>query len=179
MYDNAAIKLETDNISSVLQAVKTIWEQTLPDFVYEYSFLDDKIAGFYKQESQLAQLYKIFAVIAIFLSCLGLYGLVLFITVQRTKEVGIRKVMGASAVDIMYLFSREFVILIVIAFVIAVPIALYFMHNWLQDYAYRINISWWFFAAGGFVSLIIAFVTLSFRTIKAAFANPVTSLRSE
>ena len=178
MYSQAGIKLETKNISSTLQSVKTIWEQTFPNFVYEYKFLDDKIAGFYKQESQLAQLYEIFAAIAIFLSCLGLYGLALFMAVQRIKEVGIRKVFGASADNIVYLFSKEFIMLIAIAFAIATPIAWYFMHNWLQNYVYRISISWWLFAAGGFVAIIIALATISFQAIKAAFANPVNSLRS-
>ncbi len=126
MYSQAAIKLETKNISSTLQSVKTIWEQTLPNFVYEYKFLDDKIAGFYKQENQLAQLYEIFAAIAIFLSCLGLYGLALFMAVQRIKEVGIRKVLGASCCNIVYLFSKEFIMLIAIAFAIAAPIAWYY-----------------------------------------------------
>jgi ABC-type antimicrobial peptide transport system permease subunit len=179
MYSQAGIKLETKNISSTLQSVKTIWEQTLPNFVYEYKFLDDKIASFYKQESQLAQLYEIFAAIAIFLSCLGLYGLALFMAVQRTKEVGIRKVLGASADKIVYLFSKEFIMLIAIAFAIATPIAWYFMHHWLQNYAYRIIISWWLFAAGGFVAIIIALATISFQAIKAAFANPVNSLLSQ
>src|SRR5664280_341447 len=179
MYSQAAIKLETKNIPSTLQSVKTIWEQTLPNFVYEYKFLDDKIAGFYKQESQIAQLYEIFAAIAIFLSCLGLYGLALFMAVQRTKEVGIRKVFGASADKIVYLFSKEFIMLIAVAFAIAAPIAWYFMHNWMQNYAYRIIISWWLFAAGGFVALIIALATISFQAIKAATANPVKSLRSQ
>ena len=179
MYNQASIKLATTNISSTLQSVKAIWEQTLPNFVYEYRFLDDKIAGFYKQESQLEQLYKIFSAIAIFLSCLGLYGLALFMAVQRTKEVGIRKVHGAGVFSIVYLFSKEFIILIVIAFVLAAPIAWYYMHNWLQDFAYRINISWWLFAAGGFIAVIIALATISSRAIKAAFANPVISIRSE
>jgi len=179
MYSQATIKLETKNISATLHSVKTIWEQTLPNFVYEYTFLDDKIAGFYKQESQLAQLYEIFAAIAIFLSCLGLYGLALFMAVQRTKEVGIRKVFGASADKIVYLFSKEFIMLIAVAFAIAAPIAWYFMHNWLQNYAYRIIISWWLFAAGGFVAIIIALATISFQAIKAAFANPVNSLASQ
>jgi putative ABC transport system permease protein len=179
MYSQAAIKLETKNIFSTLQSVKTVWEQTIPNFVYEYRFLDDKIAGFYKQESQLAQLYEIFAAIAIFLSCLGLYGLALFMAAQRTKEVGIRKVLGASAGNIVYLFSKEFIMLIAIAFAIATPIAWYFMHNWLQNYVYRINISWWLFAAGGFVAIVIALATISFQAIKAAFANPVNSLSSQ
>ncbi|MGH2564163.1 MAG: ABC transporter permease, partial [Ginsengibacter sp.] len=179
MYSQAGIKLATTNISSTLQSVKTIWEKTYPDFVYEYRFLDDKIAGFYKQESQLSQLYKIFAAIAIFLSCLGLYGLASFMAVQRIKEVGIRKVLGATAGNIVYLFSKEFIILIAIAFAIATPIAWYFMHQWLQDYAYRINISWWLFAAGGLAAVTIALATISFQAIKAALANPVKSLRTE
>src|SRR6266487_530941 len=179
MYSQAGIKLSTTNISSALQSVKTIWEQTYPDFVYEYRFLDDKVESFYKQENQLSQLYKIFAAIAIFLSCLGLYGLASFMAVQRIKEVGIRKVLGATAGNIVYLFSKEFIILIAIAFAIATPIAWYYMHQWLQDYAYRINISWWLFAAGGIVAIIIALVTISFQAIKAAIANPVKSLRTE
>ncbi|MFI5153711.1 MAG: ABC transporter permease [Chitinophagales bacterium] len=179
MYNQAGIKLATTNISSTLQSVKTIWEQTFPNFVYEYKFLDDKVESFYKQENQLAQLYKIFAAIAIFLSCLGLYGLASFMAVQRIKEVGIRKVLGATAGNIVYLFSKEFIILISIAFLIATPLAWYFMNKWLQDYVYRINISWWLFAGGGLVAIIIALATISFQAIKAAITNPVNSLRSE
>jgi putative ABC transport system permease protein len=179
MYSQAGIKLATKNISSTLQSVKTIWEQTFPDFVYEYKFLDDKVASFYKQENQLSQLYKIFAAIAIFLSCLGLYGLASFMAVQRIKEVGIRKVLGATATNIVYLFSKEFILLIGIAFVIASPVAWYFMHKWLQDYPYRIDLSWWIFIAGGAASIIIALATVSFQAIKAAIANPVKSLRTE
>src|SRR5688572_710448 len=119
MYNQAGIKLASTNISSTLQSVKKIWEQTFPNFVYEYRFLEDKIASFYKQENQLSSLYKIFAAIAIFLSCLGLYGLVSFMAVQRIKEVGIRKVLGASVSSVIYLFSKEFIILVVIGFVIA------------------------------------------------------------
>jgi len=179
MYSQAGIKLETKNISSTLQSVKTIWEQTFPNFVYEYKFLDDKIESFYKQENQLSGLYKIFALIAIFLSCLGLYGLVSFMAVQRIKEVGIRKALGASVGSVIYLFSKEFIILVTIGFVIASPIAWYFMDKWLQDYVYRINISWWIFLAGGISAIVIALVTVSFQAIKAALANPVKSLRTE
>lgn len=179
MYNQIGVKLATKNISSTLESVKKVFEQTYPDFVYEYKFLDEKIAGFYKQETQLAALYKIFAAIAIFLSCLGLYGLASFIAVQRIKEVGIRKVLGATAGSIVYLFSKEFIILIAIAFAIATPIAWYYMHQWLQDYAYRISISWWLFATGGLAATIIALATISFQAIKAAKENPVKSLRSE
>jgi putative ABC transport system permease protein len=179
MYRQASIKLSTANIASSMQSIKKIWEQTFPNYVYEYRFLDDKIESFYKQENQLSNLYKIFAVIAIFLSCLGLYGLASFMAVQRIKEVGIRKVLGASVSGVVYLFSKEFIILITIAFIIASPVAWYFMNRWLQDYVYRINISWWIFIVGGLSAIIIALITVSFKAIKAALANPVKSLRSE
>jgi ABC-type antimicrobial peptide transport system permease subunit len=179
MYRQASIKLSTANMATTMQSIKKIWERTFPNYVYEYRFLDDKIASFYKQENQLSQLYKIFAAIAIFLSCLGLYGLASFMAVQRIKEVGIRKVLGATAGNIVYLFSKEFIILIAIAFAIATPIAWYYMHQWLQEYAYRINISWWLFVAGGLVAIVIALATISFQAIKAALANPVKSLRTE
>lgn len=179
MYRQIAVKLATTNISPTMQSIKKIWEKAFPDYVYEYKFLDDKIASFYKQENQLSQLYKIFAAIAIFLSCLGLYGLASFMAVRRTKEVGIRKVLGATASSIVYLFSKEFIVLITIAFAIATPIAWYFMQQWLQDYAYRIDVSWWLFATGGLAAIIIALVSISFQAIKAAIANPVKSLRTE
>ncbi len=179
MYRQAGIKLATANMSSTLQSVKEIFEKTFPDYVYEYRFLDDKIASFYKQENQLAQLYKIFAAIAIFLSCLGLYGLASFMALQRIKEVGIRKVLGATAGNIVYLFSKEFIILIAIAFAIATPIAWFIMNNWLHDFAYRINISAWIFIWAGLLAVVVALATISFQAIKAAVANPVKSLRTE
>jgi ABC-type antimicrobial peptide transport system permease subunit len=179
MYRQAAIKLATTDMSSTLRSIKDLWERTFPDYVFEYKFLDEKIEAFYKQESQLSQLYKVFAAIAIFLSCLGLYGLASFMAVQRIKEVGIRKVLGASAGNIVYLFSREFVLLIAIAFAIAAPIAWYYMNGWLQDYVYRIDIGWWVFVAGGLIAIIIALATISTQAIKAARSNPVKSLRSE
>jgi ABC-type antimicrobial peptide transport system permease subunit len=162
-----------------MTSIEKLWNNTYPDFVFEYKFLDDKVASFYKQENQLAYLYKIFAGIAIFLSCLGLYGLASFMAVQRIKEVGIRKVLGATASNIVYLFSREFVSLIIIAFAIATPIAWYFMHEWLENFAYRIHLSWWLFLIGGITSVIIALISVSFQAIKAAIANPVKSLRTE
>jgi ABC-type antimicrobial peptide transport system permease subunit len=178
-YSQAGIKLSTTNTSSTMKSIEKMWSQTFPDFVFEYKFLDDKIESFYKEEGQLSNLYKIFAVIAIFLSCLGLYGLASFMAVQRIKEVGIRKVLGASASSIIYLFSKEFILLISIAFVIAAPIAWYYMNNWLQDYVFRIDISWWIFIAGGIISVIIALLSISFQAIKAAIANPVKNLRTE
>ena len=178
-YNQASIKLATKDVIPVMQSVEKIWNTTYPDFVFEYQFLDNKISGFYKQENQLAYLYKIFAAIAIFLSCLGLYGLASFMAVQRIKEVGIRKALGASASSIVYLFSKEFVLLIAISFAIAVPVAWYFMNKWLQNFAFKIDLSWWIFIVGGIASIIIALISVSFQAIKAAMANPVKSLRTE
>lgn len=179
MYRQASIKLSTSNISAVMQSVKKIWEQTFPDYVYEYKFLDEKIGNFYKQEKQLEQLYKIFAAIAVLLSCLGLYGLASFMAAQRIKEVGIRKTLGAGVGDIVFLFSKEFVMLIGIAFLIAVPIAWYYMQQWLQGYVYRISISWWLFTAGGLCTIFIGLVTISSQALQAARANPLQSLKTE
>jgi predicted permease len=178
-YSQVGIKLNTTDASSALKAIENIWSRSFPDFVFEYQFLDEKVDSFYKDERQLSRLYKIFAVIAIFLSCLGLYGLVSFMAVQRVKEVGIRKVLGASVGSVIYLFSKEFIVLVTIGFIIASPIAWYFMNKWLQDYVYRINISWWIFLTGGISAIVIALVTVSFQAIRAALANPVKSLRTE
>lgn len=178
-YSDAGIRLSAADIAATMKSVEKIWDVAFPSFVFEYKFLDDKIESFYKQENQLSQLYKIFALIAIVLSCLGLYGLASFMAVQRIKEVGIRKVLGAKTFNIVYLFSREFIILIAIAFAIAAPLAWYFMHQWLQNYPFRINLSWWLFAAGGITSICIALATVSFQAVRAAMANPVKNLRTE
>ena len=178
-YNQAGIKLSAVQAPATLKAIESLWNKTFPDYVFEYGFLDASIANFYKQENQLAQLYKIFAGIAIFLGCLGLYGLASYMSVQRIKEVGIRKVLGASIGSIVYLFSKEFILLISIAFLIAAPLAWYFMHQWLQDYAFRIDISWWIFVVGGLTSILVALATVSYRAVRAAVVNPVDSLRSE
>ena len=178
-YGQVGIKLTTADIPNTLHEIEKLWGGVYPNYVFDYQFLDAQVEYFYRQENQLSQLYKIFAGIAIFLSCLGLYGLASFMAVQRIKEVGIRKVLGATAGNILYLFSREFVILIAIAFVIASPIAWYLMHTWLQDYVYRISISWWIFFIGGIGSVIIALTSVGFQALRASRANPVSSLRSE
>jgi len=178
-YRLASVKLATKNIVPVMKSIKKLWNTDYPDFVYEYKFLDDKIAGFYKQETQLSQLFTIFACIAIFLSCLGLYGLASFMAVQRIKEVGIRKVLGATVSNVVYLFSRELIVLVAIAFAVATPVAWYFTNKWLQNFTFRIDLSWWIFLVGGIASLIIALASVSFQAIKAAMANPVDSLKSE
>ncbi|HEY0246035.1 MAG TPA: ABC transporter permease [Mucilaginibacter sp.] len=174
-----AVKLSTTNLAESATQLQKLWETTYPDYAYTGYFLDDNIAQFYKQENQLALVYKIFALIAIFISCLGLYGLVSFMVVQRTKEVGVRKVLGASVGSIVYLFSKEFMILIACSFAIAMPAAWYMMTGWLQNFVYRINLTPGVFVVAVFASLIIAWLTVGYKAIKAALANPVKSLRSE
>ncbi|HVS91620.1 MAG TPA: ABC transporter permease [Mucilaginibacter sp.] len=179
VYQEINIKIQPAGINHTLASVEKIWNNTFPDGMYEYQFLDDKIASFYKSDDQLSMLYKIFAGIAIFISCLGLYGLVSFMAVQRTKEVGIRKTLGASVGHIVYLFSKEFTLLIIIAFIVSAPVGYYFMHKWLQDFTYKIDIGPGIFILAIIVSVIIAWATVGYKAIKAALANPVKSLRSE
>ena len=178
-FSNASIKLDGRDLIGSVAALEKIWSATYPDYVFEYQFLDEKIASFYKDEARLSLFYQVFALIAIFLSCLGLYGLASFMAAQRLKEVGIRKVLGATAANIVYLFSREFVVLISIAFVISAPIAWYFVHAWAQQYVFRIPISGWIFVGGGGIALLIALMTVSFQAIRAANSNPIISLKSE
>jgi len=178
-YSSAGIKIASGNLSATMRDIEKIWATTYPNYVFEYQFMDEKIASFYKEESNLSMFYKVFASIAIFLSCLGLYGLASFMATQRLKEVGIRKVLGATATNIVYLFSKEFVLLVLIAFVIATPFAWYFVQQWVQQYAYRIPISGWIFAAGGMLALLIALATVSFHAFRAAAMNPVKNLRTE
>lgn len=166
-------------MKETLAAIERLWNKANPDLVYEYQFLDDKMASFYKQENQLSQLYKIAAGIAIFISCLGLYGFVAFMAVQRTKEVGIRKILGASVANIIYLMSKEFTLLIGVAFLIAAPLAYYLMHQWLQNFAYRIEIGVGIFLLTILASEIIAWLTVGYQAIKAAVADPVKSLKAE
>ncbi len=179
VYETINIKIKPGTEKTVLPFVEKLWTTAFPEYVYEYHFLDETIDNFYKQEDQLSQLYKIFAGIAIFISCLGLYGLVSFMAVQRTKEVGIRKVLGASVRNIVFLLSHEFTLLIIIAFIISAPIAYYIMHEWLKNYTYRIPLSAsiFLFAIGS--SILIAWITVAHRAISAALANPIKSLKTE
>jgi hypothetical protein len=179
VYWNAGLKLSGENIPATLAAVEKIWNAVFPNNVFEYQFLDQHIAEFYKQERQLSQIYKFFAAIAIFLSCLGLYGLASFMAAQRIKEIGIRKVLGASARGIVVLFSREFMVLIGIAYLIAAPLAGWYMYSWLQSFKNQVTLSWWIFAAGGLISVLIALATVSSRALRAARANPVQALKAD
>ncbi|MDR3715226.1 MAG: ABC transporter permease [Puia sp.] len=178
-YSTANVQLQPGRVHETLTAIEALWNQTFPDFVFEYHFLDQAVADYYKQENKLAQLYKIFSGIAILISCLGLYGLVSFMAVRRNKEIGIRKVVGASVADILWVLSREFTGLILLSFVIACPVAWYYMHQWLQQYSFRIEMGAGFFVGTLLASMGIAWLTVGHSAINAARANPVKSLRSE
>ncbi|MCO5949998.1 ABC transporter permease [Mucilaginibacter flavidus] len=164
--------------TTIAQVEKT-WKKVYPNEKFEYAFLDQTIAGFYDKEQKTAQLMNTAMLIAIFISCMGLFGLATFTAQQRVKEIGIRKVLGASVTNIVSMLSKDFLVLVIIAFLIASPIAFYLMYTWLQDFAYRVYISLWIFLLSGLSAIIIAFATVSFQAIKAALANPVKSLRSE
>ncbi len=174
-----AIRLKSGNIPETINYVKNVLAKSYPNYVFEYHFLDQKIDELYKAEDQRAELFDTFSFISIFISCLGLFGLASFTAERKTKEIGIRKVLGASANGIVGLLAGEFVKLVLLANIIAWPIAYYFMNKWLQNFTYRINLSWWMFILSGGIALIIALATVSFQAIKAATANPVESLRYE
>ena len=146
---------------------------------FNYKFLDEAFEDMYRQERRVGTVALAFALLAIIIECLGLFGLATYIAEQRTKEIGIRKVLGASVTNIVTMLSTDFVKLVMLAFVIATPIAWWFMNKWLQDFAFRIELSWWIFAVTGIVALLIALITLSFQAIRAAIANPVDSLKTE
>ena len=148
-------------------------------FSFNYNFLDDKFKSLYENEQRTGLLFNIFAGIAIFISCLGLFGLAAYTAQVRTKEIGVRKVLGSSVSGIIQLLAKDFIKLVVIAIVIATPIAWYLMNAWLQDFAYKINLDWSVFVIAGLAAIFIALITISFQSIKAAIANPVKSLRTE
>ncbi len=175
----ASIKLQPATMTKTIDQVNKAWSALFPDNLFEYQFLDEHIASFYTQEQKVYTAFKLFSFIAILIGCLGLYGLISFAASQRTKEIGIRKVLGASLASIIGLFSKEFILLISVAFVVAAPVGYYAMHNWLQNYAYHINIGAGIFIIAIAASIIIAGITIAYQAIKAALVNPVKSLRSE
>ncbi|MEO7045484.1 MAG: ABC transporter permease [Ferruginibacter sp.] len=166
-------------INTTLASIEKTFKKYSPGYPFEYSFLDEAFAKEYRTEAIIGKLSLIFTTIALLISALGLFGLAAFSAVKRTKEIGIRKVLGASVSSVVMLLSKDFIKLVLIAILIAAPIAWYIMQNWLQGFAYRINISWWMFALADFVGIVIALLTVSYQAIKAAVANPVESLRSE
>jgi putative ABC transport system permease protein len=174
-----AIKLKKGNLTLAIQEIEKKWSQFVSDREMEYEFLDQTISNQYNAEIKTQKIFTFFAGLAIFIACIGLFGLAAYACQQRMRELSVRKVLGASASSLVTLLSKNFIKLIVIALVIAFPIAWYLMHRWLQDFTYRIQMSWLSFALAAGMSLGIALLTLSFQTIKASLANPINSLRSE
>ncbi len=174
-----SVRIRPQNIAATMGFLEQQWHALTSNTPFEYSFLDDNFAKFYQTEEKLGQIFKVFSILAIFIACLGVFGLVSFATEQRTKEIGIRKVLGATVAGIVHLLSKEFMKLVLIANLLAVPIAWYAMDRWLQNFAYRVEVGWWIFALAGGLALLIALLTVSTQALKAALANPVEALRYE
>jgi putative ABC transport system permease protein len=174
-----SFKVNASNIPDVLKQVENKWKAMAPGMPYSYRFLDDAFNEMYSSEQRIGKIILIFSTLAILIACLGLFGLSTFIAEQRTKEIGIRKVLGSSVGSIVQLLSKDFIRLVAIAFVFAAPLAWWAMTKWLQDFANRTTISWWIFLLAGVLAFVIAIATVSFQAIKAALMNPVKSLRTE
>jgi len=150
-----------------------------PGMPFDYAFMDESFDNMYREEQRVGKVALTFAILAVFIACLGLFGLATYMAEQRTKEIGVRKVLGASVSGIVSMLSTDFIRLVFVSFILAVPFAWWAMHNWLQEFAYRIQISWWVFVLAGILALLIALMTVSFQAIRAAIANPIKSLRTE
>lgn len=173
------VKVKAKDLTGVLANLKKQWSQLAPEAPFTYSFLDERFSDTYRTEQKIGQILGLFAGLTIFVACLGLFGLATFMAEQRTKEIGVRKVLGASVTSIVALLSKDFLKLVGVAIVLSIPVAWYVMDRWLQDFAYKIDLSWWVFALAGALAVGIAVLTVSFQSVKAALMNPVKSLRSE
>ena len=173
------VKLKAKNVKDVLAKMKITWDSFKPENPFEYTFLDERFNNTYKAEQKTGQILGVFAGLTIFVACLGLFGLATFTAEQRTREIGVRKVLGASVSGIVMLLSRDFIKLVGIAIIVAMPVAWYGMNKWLQEFEYRIEISWWMLSLAGILSIAVAVFTVSFQSVKAALMDPVKSLRSE
>lgn len=178
-FSEIAIKIDSKNADVSLAEIEQRWKEIFPKYIYEFSFLDEHVARQYEDEQRFLSMSKLFSGLAIFISCLGLYGLISFFVAQRRKEIGIRKVLGGKVGDILLLFTQDFLKLIFIAGIVASPLAWYVMNNWLENYKYRITIDWWVFALAIGAIITITMVTISYQAIKAATVNPIKSLRTE
>jgi len=172
-------KITPGNIPQAMGAITATWKRLIPDAPFEYQFMNQAFDNLYKDDLRISKLVLLFSCISIVISALGLFGLATFVAEQKTKEIGIRKVLGASVTQIAVMLSRDFVTLVLIAVVIASPIAYWAMSRWLENFAYKISLSWWIFVSAGIVALFIALITISGQAIRAAVANPVKSLRTE
>jgi ABC-type antimicrobial peptide transport system permease subunit len=173
------VKTTAQGTKSALTSIENLWKQFSPNLLFNYSFLDENYDWLYKTDIRMSTLLYIFAFIAIMISCLGLFGLVTYTAETKTKEIGIRKVLGAKISDIITMLTKEFLILVGIAMLIAFPLAYYWLERMLQDYAYRIEISWWMFALAGIITVVLTLITVGWQALKAATANPVKAIKSE
>jgi putative ABC transport system permease protein len=173
------IRLSKGNVKEQIAGIEKIWKSVAGNQDFEYKFLDESLNTQYQEDQRLGKIVRFASLLSIFISCMGLFGLVTLAVVRRTKEIGIRKVLGAKTSSIVMLLSNDFVWLICIASIIAFPIAWWALNNWLTNFSYRINIQWWVFLIAGIAALMIALLTVSFQAIKAALTNPVKSLRTE
>lgn len=176
---NIALRLEPGAIQDKLAAIQTVWKDMAPNVPFEFDFVDDQIDAMYEREQRMSSIFSLFAGLAIFIACMGLLGLSSFMITQRTKEIGIRKVLGASVSSIVQLLSKDFLQLVFFSLLIAIPMAWYFMNNWLADFAYRVSIHWSVFVLAGLAAIGIAVLTISVQSVRAALANPVDAIRSE
>ena len=173
------VRVSPGHLADEMAAIERTWKRFNPHDAYEFSFLDEKFGRLYRTEQRTATIFQWFSALAIFISCLGLFGLVTYAAERRIREIGIRKVLGASGKSIIFLLSRQFLRLVLIALVIAIPLSAWAMNRWLQDFAYRITLQWWVFALGGILALVIAIATVSIQAARASLANPIKSLRAE
>ena len=173
------VKILAGDVTRALDGIEKIWKSRVSYRPFEYHFLDEDYDALYKADQRIARIFTTFSVLAIVLACLGLLALTAFATARRTKEIGIRKVLGANTVTITFLIAKDFLLVVCMAIIIALPVTWWTMSKWLWDFAYRIVISWWVFILAGLAALLIALITVSFQAIKAAIANPVKSLRTE
>ena len=174
-----SVRLKAGNLAANINMLKQVWRKVVPDQEFEYRFLDESIAAQYREEQKTGTIVKLASALSIFIACMGLFGLATLTVVRRTREIGIRKVLGASVSSVVGLLSKEFLVLVIIAALIAFPLGWWAMNKWLEDFAYRIHIEWWVFPLAGIAALLIALLTVSFQAIRAALANPVKSLRTE
>ena len=176
---NISMKISTETLSTLIAEIEMTWKTIAPDQPFSYSFMNESFDQTYRSESRISSIFNIFSWLSIFIACLGLFGLAAFATEKRVKEIGIRKVLGATTINLVGLLSKDFLKLVFISLALAIPMAWYFMDKWLNNFAYRVDISWRVFAITGMAVIVIAFITVSFQSIRAALANPVSSLKSE
>lgn len=178
-YGQACVRISGQNVSETLGFLETKWKGIYPEYPFEYSFLDDNIQNLYRTESSIGELVTVFTGLALFISCLGIFGLSSYTAERRKKEIGIRRILGASAANIFEHISREFLVLVLVANLIVWPLAYFIMSRWLQQFAFRVTMGWWMFILTGFAVFAVSLLTVSWQILRAALSNPVDSLRYE